>query len=617
MRTCVPSGFFCILMTLQRCCLYLSFCLALAGCDPFLANNIDPAGNLTRKDYLFLRHRGDAAKDKEAPSDTDPEKTESPEPPTAAPEATPPAPAPAAPVQKAPEASANALSDKHVSLTVTEGTPLRDVLLELARGAHVNMQIDPRITGSLIFTAADQPFRDVLKQLCDQANLRIRQNGAFIKVELDTPYVKSYPVDFPSFTRRTSSEVSIATNVFDADVTSGGGGNSTTGSRSGSTSNNNSTAKIAGQSDTDFWADLDKSLTRLLAANKSQPLMITEASKSRDSRQQELFEASYTIDKQAGLVTVTGTDKQQRAVDNYLKRLRDKAMAQVLIEARIVEVELTDGFQSGINWQAVFSKSGPAATMGLAAGGAAASATNGLFTTSIKGSDFSTLLNLVRTFGATRILSSPRLTVLNNQNAVLKVAKNEVYFITSAQYSTTVNASGVAVSGSPVFTSTPHTVPVGLIMTVQPAIDTDRGLITMTLRPTISRIVNYVTDPSIGLNAAQAGLTSSVSSQIPVLAVREMDSVLQVHSGEVVVMGGLMQDKSENTDQGVPPFDNWGLLGNLFKSRDNSATTSELVILLRATVLDRPIPDAADVDLYQRYNNDPRPLPLSSSQLGD
>ena len=115
-------------------------------------------------------------------------------------------------------------------------------------------------------------------------------------------------------------------------------------------------------------------------------------------------------------------------------------------------------------------------------------------------------------------------------------------------------------------------------------------------------------DPSINLNAAVAGVSSPIQSQIPVLAVREMDSVIQLHSGEIAVMGGLMQDSSINADQGVPEASDIPYLGNLFKSRDNQGKTSELVILLRATISDQPAPDAADGNLYNTYSNDPRPM---------
>ena len=224
------------------------------------------------------------------------------------------------------------------------------------------------------------------------------------------------------------------------------------------------------------------------------------------------------------------------------------------------------------------------------------------------GANFSSIMNLVQTFGTTRVLSAPRVTVLNNQTAVMKVATNQVYFVTQAQFTTTTNASGASITTNPVYTSTPRTVPIGLVMTVQPAIDPAGNLVTMTLRPTISRVVGQVNDPSINLNAAVAGVSSPIQSQIPVLAVREMDSVIQLHSGEIAVMGGLMQDSSINADQGVPAASDIPYLGNLFKSRDNQGKTSELVILLRATISDQPAPDAADSNLYSTYSNDPRPM---------
>jgi general secretion pathway protein D len=285
-----------------------------------------------------------------------------------------------------------------------------------------------------------------------------------------------------------------------------------------------------------------------------------------------------------------------------------------LIDARIIEVELDDSFQSGIDWNGVFkSAAGAAANFGTEA----ALNTNGFFTAGVTGTNFGGLINLVQTFGTTRVLSAPRVTVLNNQTAVMKVATNQVYFVTQAQFTTTTNASGASITTNPVYTSTPRTVPVGLVMTVQPSIDATNNRVTMTLRPTISRVVGEVDDPSISLNAAVAGVKSSVESQIPVLAVREMDSVIQLHSGEIAILGGLMQDSSTNKDQGVPGMSDLSWVGNLFKSRDNEGQTTELVILLRATISDSPAPDNADGNLYEYYNRDPRPLtfPHANSNL--
>ncbi|MDD3287751.1 MAG: secretin N-terminal domain-containing protein [Alphaproteobacteria bacterium] len=569
--------------------------LLITGCSEFFkADKIDPSANLTRKDYLDLRNRNETAKTKSL-SDEDDDNLSPP-------------PIPDIPSQlieaKAPPAIEK---DKLVSITVTENVPLRDVLIELGREGGINFEIDPRISGGVIFTAHEQPFRQVLKRLCSLSGLRYTVDENFIRVELDDPYQETYSVDYLSLARRTTSEIGIATNVFDVDVANGNNS-----SRNGSSTDNNSVSKISSIADADFWSELEKSLTQVLASSNRDKTLIRSGTDKADTGNTS---SNFSIDRQAGMVTIFGNSRQHEAVATYLKRLQHKASAQVLIEARIVEVQLDDEFKSGINWRTMFSSAfNSAARFGTTGAGApfsaATTAADGMFTASIKEKDFSGILNMVKSFGTTRVLSSPRLTVLNNQTAVLKVARNEVYFVTSAQFPTTVSSGGVPVSGTPVFSSTPRTVPVGLVMTVQPAIDGDRERVTMTLRPTISRVVDRIDDPSIGLNASQSGVANPVKSQIPVLAVREMDSVLQLSSGEVAIMGGLMQDSSINQDEGIPFVDTLPVIGHLAKSSDKTGSTSELVILLRATILENPSPDVADSSLYSKYNRDPRPLPM-------
>lgn len=544
-------------------------------------DKIDPSGRLTRQDYRSLQDRAVPAAVKGPPI-------------------------PDLQMPPAPPKAAKPQTERLVSVTVTDDVPLRDVLIELAREAEVNLELDPRIQGGIIFSAHDQPFSTVLTRICDMAGLRYAETDEFLRIELDTPTTETYKLDYPSLTRRTESDVSIATNVFDNDVANGAGSSG----KSGQSSDNNSLARIHAVAEADFWSEVEKNLTSLLASNAApRPLMGGESEKKDSDK------PNFTLNRQAGLVTVTGTSKQHKTVSDYLTKLRQSSQAQVLIEARIVEVELNDQFKSGINWRSLFGGAfNMAARFGPVAAGApfvtAATATDGVFTASLDQADISTILNLVRTFGTTRILSAPRLTVLNNQTAVLKVARNEVYFTTSAQFPTTVSSGGVPISGTPVFTSTPRTVPVGLVMTVQPSIDQEQDKIIMTLRPTISRIVDRVKDPSIGLNAAQVKVAAPVESLVPVLAVREMDSVLRMASGEVAVMGGLMQDSSENSESGVPPLDEVPVLGNLAKSRDNNGKVTELVILLRAVIAPSAAPDATDSDLYQRFGRDPRPLPM-------
>lgn len=554
-------------------CLILA---VLSGCGDMRADKIDPSGNLSRNDYRALRDRPVAAEYARQP----PQHDDGP---------------PIPDMVSTMAAPALAPQDATlVSLSVTDAVPLRDVLIELARKAQVGLELDPRVKGGVIFSAHNQPLRQVLERLCDLAGLRYTLTANALQVAPDEPYSRDYTLDYLNMSRKSESEVALATNVFDADV---GGTGSSNNRSNGNNGDNNSTAKVKGFAEADFWGEIEKNLTSILG----QPGMVNGKS------------GSFSVNRQAGLITVYASTKPQRAIESFLRRAEKLARAQVLIEARIVEVELDDQYRAGINWRTLFDKGfNMAARLGPTAAGApflsAATATDGLFTASYQGSDFSAILNLVREFGATRILSSPRLTVLNNQAAVMKVARNEVYFTTSAQFPTTVSAGGVPVSGTPVFTSTPRTVPVGLVMTVQPVINMEAQEVTLNLRPTISRVVDRVSDPSIGLNAAQNNVTAPVDSKIPVLAVREMDSILRLRSGEVGVMGGLMQDSSINNDKGVPPFDEVPLLGNLARARDNNGTVSELVILLRATITDQARPDSADADLYHKYNNDPRPL---------
>lgn len=558
--------------------LLIALLLSIQGCSPsaelMTTNAIDPAGGLGREDYLALRNREPALQRKGKKAKDIP-------------------PIPKILEEEADLSPRNPFLDKVVSVSVTDSVPVREILLELVRKTGANLELDPRVHGSVIISAQKQPLEQILKRICSMANLRYTADDAFIRIEPDEPYQKSYRLDYLSLARHASSNTSISTNVFDVDVSSGSG-SSASNRRSSSAAENNSSARVSGVSEADFWSETERSVEQILGA--------------KDPKGGGKH--TYSLNKQAGIVTIYGTQKQHDAVSDYFIKLRRKSSAQVLIDARIIEVELNEAYQSGIDWSGLFKN-----TVGVASsfGTQRPLGANGFFTTSVSGGNLGGIINLVQSFGTTRVLSAPRVTVLNNQTAVMKVATNQVYFITEAQFTTTTNANGATITTNPVYTSTPRTVPVGLVMTVQPSIDAANNRVTMTLRPTISRIVGEVSDPSIGLNAAVSGVTALVDSKIPVLAVREMDSVIQLRSGEIAVMGGLMQDSSINMDRGVPGLADISVVGNLFKSRDNNGKTSELVVLLRATISDQPFPDESDGDLYRYYNRDPRPIEVPQS----
>ncbi len=547
------------------------------GCADSALDQTDPVAGLSREDYRGLHARDE--------SDAGP-------------------PVPHLPLRLDDAEKPRLASGKKLSISVTDKIPLKDVLMELGARAGVDMEIDPRISGGVNFTASRQSFSRVLDRICGMAGLRHDVDGDVVRVELDDPYLKTYSLDYLSLSRKAKSEIGIATNVFASVQGATRAGGVVTASQD-ARNGNNSLTKVASEGEADFWKEVEANLDALLANTGRE-----RGGKARAK--------PFSINRQAGLINVFGDSRQQKTVAKYLKRLRRDSNAQVLIEARIIEVSLDESYRSGINWRSLLDSSfNAAARFGPGAVGAPfstpATATDGVMTLSLKTGDFGGILNFMRHFGTSRTLSSPRLTVLNNQPAVLKVARNEVYFTSTIETTPIIGSTG----GSPVavqrtVNSTPNTVPIGFLMTVQPAIDLDGGEVTLNLRPTVSYIVDRVEDPGVRIAAADANVPD-VTSSIPVVAVREMDSVLTLPSGGVAVMGGLMQDSARNSENGIPLADEVPVFGNLAKSRDTASHLTELVILLRASIVEGgPAPDRKDRDLYKRFTQDRHPLPLKA-----
>ncbi len=213
---------------------------------------------------------------------------------------------------------------------------------------------------------------------------------------------------------------------------------------------------------------------------------------------------------------------------------------------------------------------GLAMSVGLARHGARVALT-------YKNDDFTGTIKLLDEFGTTKVLSSPKISVLNNQTAVLKVVDNQVYFTikadTSQNQTTTVTT----------YTTTLNQVPVGFVMNVTPQISANEQIL-LNVRPNISRIISYVEDPNPALSSANP----PVKSRIPVIRTREMESVLRLQNGSIGVMGGLMEDELQNKDQTVPGVGQIPLFGELFTQRDDTVRKTELVIFLRPTVIRDP-----------------------------
>jgi MSHA biogenesis protein MshL len=280
------------------------------------------------------------------------------------------------------------------------------------------------------------------------------------------------------------------------------------------------------------------------------------------------------------------------------------ARRQVLIEATIAEVTLNSNYQQGINWSAIAAGAKGFSLTQLGTGALPSASTGNMFTLGYnnptsKFGNISGAVKLLDSFGDVKVLSSPKLSVMNNQTATLKVVDNQIYF------SITVTPGITSVNGNtqPTYTTTPIPVAVGFTMNVTPEIN-DSDYVTINVRPTITRIIDFKNDPNPSLaNPCGTGVTSCsiapIVNGVPEIRTREMESIIRVSSGQIAVLGGLMQDEINNLSDGVPIVDDIPGIGNIFKNRNDTKKKTELVIFLRPII----IKDASIEGDYSSYRN--------------
>lgn len=516
---------------------------------------------------------------------------------------------------------------KLVTVSVTDDVPLKDVLIELARLADVDIELGGGIEGGISFRAKDKPFSEVIERVSSLAGLRYAMRNNVLRIERDLPYVKNYSVDFLNLIRDSESEVSLATDVLTAGNEGGSGGGGGEGLSTGTTSN------ISAKSESDFWASMDSGLTEILGYvpgdTIGQPLNENGIPLSQTEERtggRGANGAFYVINRQAGIISVSASERQHSLVREYIKVLERSASAQVLIEAKIVEVELSRQFQSGVNWTAVLGNSDFAVNYpanlasnfgsytilgpGIDDDGVGALNTTG---DNNLGVNLDSVVQLTETFGTSRTLSSPRLHAINNQQSVLTFAQNKIFFEVDVEREDDQVVDGVIVPGSTTVNSTRRSVPIGIIMSILPSVNLDKSEITLNVRPTLSRQVSSVTDP--GSAVANSILLATdpnaetFTNEVPVVEVRELDSVMKVKSGGVMILGGLMEDVSVNTDTGVPWVSEVPFIGNAFKSTSKETRKKELIIFIKASIVS---PDGsvapADRVIYDKFTDDPRPL---------
>jgi general secretion pathway protein D len=507
---------------------------------------------------------------------------------------------------------------------VVNEVPVKDLLFSIARDTQYNIDLFPGISGNVTLNAVNEPLPSILDRIARQANLRYEMNGRTVSIMPDSPFVKTYSVNYVNVARNTTSSVGVAAEI----ASTGGGsvGGSTGVNTGGNTTGNSSSTTVSSKSNNDLWDVLASNIRTILAGTREVTQSIAEKTARLDAEKVErdarvlqaeaaskagagaasLFTAAFAnqplgegkndvaINPVAGTITVLGTAKQQELVQQYLDRVMQSAQRQVLIEATIVEVTLKDQYRAGIDWSKALQGATGWSINTLGGGTNALAKTLTPFIqatyTNSGNNGFTAAIDLLESFGNTKVLSSPKLMALNNQTAILKVVNNLVYFSVQSQQGTLSSTGSVLQPAT--FTTTAHTVPVGIVMTVLPQIN-DNGIVSLTVRPTISRRVGDAIDPNPDLS--KAGVTNS----IPIIQVREMESLLQVRSGQTVILGGLIQDDSNNARDGLPVLSRPDGFGALFGQHERISSQTELVIFLRPVVVSDPSLESNELRQFQ------------------
>ncbi|MCY4283276.1 MAG: pilus (MSHA type) biogenesis protein MshL [Gammaproteobacteria bacterium] len=446
---------------------------------------------------------------------------------------------------------------------VVNEVPVRELLFALARDARINVDIAPGISGLITMNAVEQTLPQLLQRVARQAGLRYAMEDDNVFISPDKPYFQTYRVDYLNMERDTSHVVQVGTQI-------AGAGNSPEGGGGGGS--NNSTTTIGTTMSNHFWANLVANVSAILDAEG------------------DATASAVIPHPESGVLTVKATAAQHDTLRTLIDETLTNANRQVLIQATIVEVSLTDQFQAGIDWQAL-NQAGieglRLTTKTLTTNPVNAAS---LFSLSYEDADpgqeraLSAAVELLQEFGDVRVLSSPQIMALNNQSAILKVVDNVVYFEVEQESNVT---QGVAAN---TFETIVKTVPVGIVMTITPHIKADDSII-LNIRPSISRINRFVNDPNPAL---------AITSPVPEIRVREMESMLQLQNGEIAVMGGLMQDDSRSNDNAIPGLSRIPVLGAAFKMALREYEKTELVIFLRPLIVRNPSLDG-DFSAYKQF----------------
>jgi general secretion pathway protein D len=487
---------------------------------------------------------------------------------------------------------------------VVNGVKVQELLFALARDAKVNVDIHSGIAGVVTINAIDQTLPQLLSRIAKQVDMRWELDGPNLTVMPDSPYLHIYKIDYLNMERLVAGAVGVSSQIGAIAGSGGAGGSTGVGAAAGA---NGSITTLRNTSDNRFWATLEKNVKDILhetdkvlpTGGSTAPVAVqippgappgvVPAPSAPNTSFREA--AAVIVNAEAGVIVVRATSRQHEKIQEFLDQVLVNVKRQVLIEATIAEVQLNNQYQQGIDWSALRVRGSSTFTGNQVQGGTIATtptfppgvtgAVSGaglpsapgfpnLFTLALGNASISGVLQLLESFGTVRVLSSPKLSVLNNQTALLRVVDNIVYFNVQSSTTSVVN-SGSTFS----VTTTAVTVPVGFVMNVTPQISDDDTVL-LNVKPSTTRLIRFVNDPNPIL---------IIPNQVPQLRMREMESLIKVNSGQMAVLGGLIEDSVNDIEDTVPIINSIPFLGSLFSSRNRNNTKTELVVFLRPVVV--------------------------------